>query len=99
MPVTPCPGLPKIIYENQAYNTVVVGDQCWIKENLNIGSRINGIQNQTNNGIIEKYCYNDDSVNCTKYGGLYLWSEAMQYDTAEGARGICPIGWHFADIE
>jgi uncharacterized protein (TIGR02145 family) len=94
IPSIPCPGLPSIIYDHQNYNTVAIGDQCWIKENLNIGTRINGIQNQTNNGVIEKYCYNDDTANCTRYGGLYLWDEAMQYDTLSGAKGICPSGWH-----
>ena len=63
-------------------------------ENLNVGTKILGSSDQTNNGIIEKYCYNDDVNNCTVYGGLYQWSEAMQYVTTEGTKGICPIGWH-----
>jgi uncharacterized protein (TIGR02145 family) len=32
--------------------------------------------------------------NCNAYGGLYQWDEAMQYLTAQSARGICPPGWH-----
>ena len=56
--------------------------------------RIIGSANQTNNGIIEKYCYNNDDANCAIYGGLYQWDEAMQYVTTEGTQGICPIGWH-----
>ncbi|MDR3668521.1 MAG: FISUMP domain-containing protein, partial [Ignavibacteriaceae bacterium] len=67
---------------------------CWLKENLNIGTMIDSTQNPSDNGIIEKYCYNDDSIKCSIYGGLYQWDEAMQYDTTEGAKGICPIGWH-----
>ncbi|PID56004.1 MAG: hypothetical protein CR986_10525, partial [Ignavibacteriae bacterium] len=46
------------------------------------------------NGVIEKYCYDNDENNCTKYGGLYEWTEAMQYVTTEGTQGICPSGWH-----
>jgi uncharacterized protein (TIGR02145 family) len=91
---TPCPGIPNLQYGGQTYNTIAIGDQCWMKENLNIGTMINGNLNQTDNGIIEKYCYNDDTVNCRVYGALYLWNEAMQYDTTEGAKGICPTGWH-----
>ena len=53
-----------------------------------------GIKDQANNQTIEKYCYNDDPANCTKYGGLYQWAEAMQYKTTEKAPGICPEGWH-----
>ena len=91
---TPCPGIPKVTYSGQTYNTVQIGSQCWFKENLNVGTMINGSQEQTDNGIIEKYCYNDDVHNCTIYGGLYQWDEAMQYLTAEGVKGICPTGWH-----
>ena len=91
---TPCPGMPTFTYGGQVYNTVQIGTQCWMKENLNIGTRIDGSQDQTNNGIIEKYCYNDDDNNCTTYGGLYQWHEIMQYVTTEGTQGICPSGWH-----
>ncbi len=91
---TPCPGIPKITYEGKTYNTVQIGTQCWLKENLDVGVMINGKENQTNNNIIEKYCYDNDPSNCTAYGGLYQWDESMQYVTTEKARGICPQGWH-----
>jgi len=96
----PCPGLP-ILTDNRdgkVYNTVQIGDQCWLKENLDIGTRMSGNLNQSNDSIIEKYCYNDDSVKCNTYGGLYQWNEAMQYATNEGAQGICPTGWHIPNI-
>ena len=47
-----------------------------------------------NNSTIEKYCYDNDSVNCEIYGGLYQWDEMMQYVLQEGTKGICPNGWH-----
>ena len=90
---TPCPGIPNVVYGGQTYNTVLIGSQCWMKENLNIGTTINA-QDQTNNGIIEKYCYNNLQSNCDIYGGLYQWNEMMQYVTTEGTQGICPSGWH-----
>ncbi|MCX6286525.1 MAG: hypothetical protein NTY96_05375 [Bacteroidetes bacterium] len=83
-----------IQYTGQVYNTVLIGTQCWMKENLNVGTMIAGTQNQTNNNIIEKYCYNDDTSYCSVYGGLYQWDEMMQYTTSEGTKGICPINWH-----
>jgi uncharacterized protein (TIGR02145 family) len=90
----PCPGVPTVDYGGQTYNTVQIGNQCWLKENLNIGTMISGSLDQTNNSIIEKYCYNNDTANCTTYGGLYQWNEAMKYSTTQGAQGICPTGWH-----
>ncbi len=94
---SPCPGTETVTYGGQTYNTVQIGDQCWFKENLNIGTMIEsnaGGYLQTDNGVIEKYCYYNDENNCTKYGGLYEWTEAMQYITTEGTQGICPNGWH-----
>src|ERR1035437_4685727 len=91
---SPCPGTETVIYSGKTYHTIQIGPQCWLKENLDIGTRINGSVNQTNNSTIEKYCYNDDPANCTTYGGLYQWNEAMQYVTTSGTKGICPEGWH-----
>ena len=94
----PCPGMPTIKYEGKTYHTVHIGSQCWLKENLNVGVRIDSAKNQTNNRIIEKYCYRNDPANCTKLGGLYQWNEALQYssDTIK-VQGICPKGWHLPD--
>jgi len=78
-------------------NWLAVGTQVWAKANLNVGTRIAGALNQTNNGgtnVVEKYCYDDTESNCTTYGGLYQWDEAMQYITTEGTQGICPAGSH-----
>ena len=94
-----CPGTPTVTYEGQTYNTVQIGDQCWFKENLNVGTMIPGIQEMTNNSIIEKYCYDNDPANCSTYGGLYQWNEMMQYTTQQGVQGICPVGWHLPTEE
>lgn len=90
----PCPGTPTVTYAGQVYNTVQIGTQCWFKENLNVGEMVQGDQEQTNNGKIEKYCYNNYPTDCIKSGGLYQWDEAMQYSTTPKAQGICPAGWH-----
>jgi len=88
-----------VSYEGKTYNTVLIGTQCWFKENLNVGTRINGSQDQLDNGIKEKYCYNDLESNCDVYGGLYQWNEMMQYSTTPGIQGICPTEWHLATDE
>jgi len=95
----PCVNVPTISYNFQLYNTVQIGTQCWLKENLNVGTMIDGIQPQINNQIMEKYCYNDNPANCVTYGGLYQWDEAMNYATQLGSQGLCPQGWHIPSDE
>lgn len=92
---TPCPESPTIMdIDSNIYNTVFIGGQCWMKENLRVGSLIKGKFNMSNNGEIERYCYNDKSTYCGVYGALYQWDEMMQYDKQSGVQGICPDGWH-----
>ena len=73
-------------------------------ENLNIGEMVDGTKEQSNDSKIERYCYNDDTTNCDKYGGLYQWAEAMQLPSECNTKscadkikpnhqGICPKGW------
>ena len=87
------------IRDMKVYATVKLGTQCWMAENLSVGTRINGNSNQTDNGIIEKYCYDDLESNCDIYGGLYQWDETMQYSMQQGVQGICPPGWHVPSDE
>jgi uncharacterized protein (TIGR02145 family) len=101
-----CPGIPTISYGGQTYHTVQIGTQCWLKENLNIGIRIDALTDQTNDSIIEKYCYDNADSNCNVYGGLYQWGEAVKYfngasnsttwtlPPSGNVTGICPPGWH-----
>jgi uncharacterized protein (TIGR02145 family) len=83
----------------QVYTTVLIGSQCWMAENLNVGTKVavstypQGTDCSTASAI-EKYCYSDSDANCTTYGGLYEWSQAMCGLTTEGTTGICPTGWH-----
>jgi uncharacterized protein (TIGR02145 family) len=86
--------------DGQNYNVMIIGSQCWMKENLAAGAMVfsssTGASHseQSNNGVVEKYCYNNAASNCTTYGALYDWNELMAYSTTPGAQGICPVGWH-----
>ena len=82
--------------DGQTYRTVQIGTQCWRAENLNTGVRISVVKDQRDNGIIEKYCYDNQDESCKIYGGLYQWDEAVQYLYGQGTKGICPPveGWH-----
>ena len=73
-------------------------------ENLNIGEMVLGENDQNDDTKIERYCYNNDTTNCDKYGGLYQWAEMMQLPSScntescykkirRDHRGICPEGW------
>ncbi len=93
----PCIGVPTVDYEGQVYNTIQIYSQCWLKENLNVGTMIDAPDIPTNNNIIEKYCMVNIEDNCNIVGGLYYWYEMMQYTTTTGGQGICPDGWHIPD--
>ena len=73
-------------------------------ENLNIGKMIYYDDYQTDVSQIERFCYNDDTTNCDRYGGLYQWAEMMQLPSRcntescadsikPNHQGICPDGW------
>ena len=97
---------PLVTYAGETYPTVQIGTQCWFQRNLNVGSMINSANDQTNNGILEKFCYDNLTTNCDTFGGLYQWAEAMQYQNNRSnttspspfysgkIQGICPTGWH-----
>jgi len=90
---TPCDGMSSVDYGGQTYNTVKIGEQCWMRENLNIGVMIASADTLKNNDTIEKYCYNNDMANCEHFGGMYNWNELMKFNDSV-AQGICPDGWH-----
>jgi uncharacterized protein (TIGR02145 family) len=104
IPINGC-GLP-VNHLGINYPTIQIGNQCWFQKNVNSGSMVLGVNDQTNNGILEKYCYNNDTANCSIYGGLYQWAEAVQYQNGASnttspspafsgnVKGICPTGWH-----
>ena len=73
-------------------------------ENLNVGDMVRGYKNQQDDSKIERYCYDNDTLNCHYYGGLYQWAEMMQLPSECNAKscadlikpnhqGICPNGW------
>ena len=93
-------------YAGENYPTVQIGTQCWFQKNVNVGTMVQGANDQTNNSILEKYCYDNLTSNCDTFGGLYQWAEAVQYQNGASnttspspaftgnVQGICPLGWH-----
>jgi len=96
--------------DSQSYATVQIGTQCWMQQNLNVGTEILGATNQGTNvssaSSIQKYCYSNNPSNCTSQGGLYQWTQAVGGSTGcdgTGAsqpactvpiQGVCPANWH-----
>ena len=79
--------------DGKTYGTVKIGSQCWMSENLNYGQMVLSTVTPSNNGIVEKYCFNDQELSCITTGGYYLWDEAMQYSTDSLNQGICVRPW------
>jgi len=77
------------------FAVVAIGAQIWTAQNINKGTMVSSpTAMDGSNGIEEKYCYDNIASNCTTYGGLYTWDEAMQGSTTAGAQGICYSGYH-----
>jgi len=98
----PCPGIPTVTdYDGNIYNTVQIGNQCWMKENLkttkyNDGEDIPLVTDNTEWINLENsaYCWynNDETTYKNTYGALYNW-----YTVNTGK--LCPLGWHVATDE
>ena len=81
--------------DNNVYNTVAIGSQVWLKENLkttklNTGTAIPLVTDNTEwvNLTTAGYCwYGNLSTNGAIYGALYNWY-------AVNTKNLCPTGWH-----
>jgi uncharacterized protein (TIGR02145 family) len=81
--------------EGNTYNTVTIGTQVWMAENLATTRYRNntGIANVTDPALwvaatTPAYCwYNNDIGNKSAYGAMYNW-----YTVNTG--NLCPTGWH-----
>jgi len=81
--------------EGNKYNTVIIGNQEWMAENLKTttyrdGSPIPNVTDKDDwfNLKTDAYAwYNNDEQEADKYGALYNWY------TVENDKGLCPEGW------
>ncbi len=82
--------------DSNVYNTVTIGTQVWLLENLKTtryrnGSVIPNITGDTEwaNKTTGAYCWNyNDIANKTTYGLLY------NHYAVTDSRNLCPAGWH-----
>jgi len=92
--ILPCGNAITDPRDNKVYQTIQIGTQCWLASNLNYGTILASSQDQRDNCLAEKYCYNDNPINCTNHGGLNQWDELMLFDETPADQGFCPPGWH-----
>jgi len=88
--------------DGNLYNTVTIGTQVWMKENLNVTKFKNGdvIPNLTDNTAWGnttspawcRYNNNPSTTNEFKYGLLYNGF------AAQDSRGVCPNGWKVPSV-
>ena len=89
--------------DGKEYKTVVIGNQTWMAENLNVGRFRNGelipeakTLEEWQEAIDEKkpaWCYYDNDIKKGElYGKLYNWY------AVNDPRGLAPLGWHIPTI-
>ena len=91
-------------YDGNVYNTVLIGTQCWMKENLRTTHYADGwpieASSSVSSSTVAYYYYpNNNASNVEIYGLLYNWKALMRdsdfsNSTPSGVQGVCPDGWH-----
>ncbi len=81
--------------EDNTYQTLQLGQQCWMKENLRTTKYADGTPINSSSW----YYPNNNSSYKPTYGLLYTWAAVMNGTTSSsanpsGVQGICPAGWH-----
>ena len=100
----PCPGTPTVTdIDGNEYNTVTIGYQCWMRENMKTTRFANGdtiFKIDTLSLTLPLRYYPNDSAELVQdYGYLYNWPAVGHGITGSeenpsGLQGICPDGWH-----
>ena len=101
----PCPGVPTVTdIDGNIYNTVQIGQQCWMRENMRTTHYADGTAipaGGSNYSYTEPYYYDysTHSLPLAQRGYLYNWPAAMHGASSSsanpsGVQGVCPTGWH-----
>lgn len=100
----PCPEAPTVTdVDGNVYETVQLGCQCWMRENLRTTHFADGSLIPLGDTISYKTAYrynpNNDARLVHTYGHLYNWAAATHNSPSSdanpsGMQGVCPDGWH-----
>ena len=86
--------------DGNEYGTLLLGSQCWMKQNLRTTRFADGTEipagGLNNHSGARRYAPNS---NLDTYGYLYNWDAAMNGSASSsanpsGVQGVCPDGWH-----
>jgi len=110
----PCTGNETVTdCDGNIYNTVKIGNQCWMKENLNVTHYSEGtplvkvshpdFEWWVNTDLNVFYNYGNNESTSEMTGILYPWRSAINIDNSEilegHKQGVCPSGWHIPTVE
>lgn len=106
-PEQPCGELEIQDLDGNVYHSILIGGQCWMKENLRTTKFSDGtpisLGSQTNTQQPLRYFPNGDSSNVERYGYLYNWVTVRKSTGDETVSpadaNICPTGWHVPSID
>jgi uncharacterized protein (TIGR02145 family) len=73
------------------------GSQVFMAVNMDVGNQVNDPAGQDNDSQVEKYCHNNTPANCTTYGGLYWWTEAVQVSASFTNAAVGTQPWMTCD--
>jgi uncharacterized protein (TIGR02145 family) len=104
----PCPGMATVMdIDSNIYNTVQIGTQCWMKENMRTTHYADGTEIpfgssgsfSPSNYSPYRFSPSEDENYLITYGYLYNWPAAMHEASSSnavpsGVQGLCPTGWH-----
>ncbi|MBQ6155937.1 MAG: fibrobacter succinogenes major paralogous domain-containing protein [Bacteroidales bacterium] len=81
------------------YNTVRIGNQCWMAENLRTTKYADGTVIAPGSGTSSTVAYYYTPTGSFQRGYLYNWKAVMRdspssHANPSGVQGICPTGWH-----
>jgi uncharacterized protein (TIGR02145 family) len=80
-------------YDGNIYHPTVIGNQIWLKENLNTTHYRNGSPIQLLNGSANNTQWgNTTTGSYDTYSGSY--GKLYNYYAVANSNGVCPIGWH-----
>jgi uncharacterized protein (TIGR02145 family) len=87
------PGETVTDFDGNVYQSVILGNQTWLAENLKSTHYCDGTE------IQDVVAYNNDTSLGDIYGLLYTWNAAMNGSITPGSQGVCPCGWHLPSDE
>jgi uncharacterized protein (TIGR02145 family) len=95
--------------EGNSYGTLLLGNQCWMAENLKVTHYNNGDSvptgftdsewvnlDQTETGAYAVYPWDEDNYSLNTCNGdcSQVYGNLYNWYAVDDNRGVCPVGWH-----